>query len=164
MKSLPLLTLAGLIPAANASIAKPRKRSQRGAVVDDAGQVPDRQRRLRSFPEAGAAPQQALGIFRDRDVGPLHEDGGGLAGGADPSLIAREQRRFAKKNLWCDWGLNATVVSGGQWTRLRRRAAGYCVEPTCPRCEAAPESLAHRIWECPQKARMISPSSNSRAR
>ena len=34
----------------------------------------------------------------------LHEDGGGLAGGADPSLIAREQRRFAKHNRWCDWG------------------------------------------------------------
>ncbi|CAK0809774.1 unnamed protein product, partial [Prorocentrum cordatum] len=77
-----------------------------------------------------------------------HEDGGNLGSGADMLNARRELDRYARRGMWAEWGRTMVVISGGQWSRARKRERGYAVSATCPRCGLEPETLTHRIWKC----------------
>ena len=79
-----------------------------------------------------------------------HEFGDGLARGADVIPIRLEMRRAVREGAYDKVGQIVTVVSGGQWPQQRQVDAGYLAPPLCPRCGTAPETLFHRIWECPR--------------
>ena len=63
--------------------------------------------------------------------------------------IQRELQRFLVRAAMDQWAQDLVVVSGGQWPRERQRRAGYDSDELCQRCCSAPESLFHRVWECP---------------
>ena len=59
-----------------------------------------------------------------------HEGAPGLKKGGEFAQIQNGPRRFEKNNdMESCWGLNATVCSGGQWTRYRLLAQG-CTAPS----------------------------------
>jgi len=78
-----------------------------------------------------------------------HPDGDGLQGGMDlhsASLAYRSTR----KRLGAPFASTAaTVQCGGQWPRSRLHSCDTSLDPTCKRCRLEPETLPHRIWECP---------------
>ena len=42
-----------------------------------------------------------------------------------------------------------SLLCGGHWTRVRRSLAFADANPTCLRCDSAPETHRHMLWECP---------------
>lgn len=42
-----------------------------------------------------------------------------------------------------------SLLCGGQWTACAAHNAGLIDSPICPRCNAAAETLEHRLWLCP---------------
>ena len=46
------------------------------------------------------------------------------------------------------YSMLVTVVSGGIWTGLDCKEAGYPGSALCPRCEEADDTERHRCWEC----------------
>ena len=45
-------------------------------------------------------------------------------------------------------GTLQAIATRATWTRSRLHAAGYAVDPCCPLCKGAEDTMDHRLWWC----------------
>eukprot|EP00959_Pyramimonas_sp_CCMP1952_P153374 3208463-Pyramimonas_sp.AAC.1 len=63
-------------------------------------------------------------------------------------VVASELRRSAHTPR--DRGCIRLLACDGTWTKDRAIERGYELQDNiCPLCEGAPDSLMHRLWQCP---------------
>ena len=62
---------------------------------------------------------------------------------------ARQELRTRRRTPR-DKGIIRMLVCDGAWTLFRAKQCGYLVESgRCPLCKTGPDTLLHRLWQCP---------------
>eukprot|EP00969_Alexandrium_andersonii_P069520 3066999-Alexandrium_andersonii.AAC.1 len=56
--------------------------------------------------------------------------------------------RCEKLGAWSQHTLLLNVAAAASWPRARLHDDGLIDSPMCPRCNDAPETLVHRMWQC----------------
>eukprot|EP00959_Pyramimonas_sp_CCMP1952_P132217 2764352-Pyramimonas_sp.AAC.1 len=78
----------------------------------------------------------------ERDLGGKWDVGKRLC--LDIPKSACSSKKFTPAQL----GWIRACTSCAIWTADRALSAGCDVDPLCPGCRAAPDSIAHRLWSC----------------
>ena len=77
-----------------------------------------------------------------------HLHGAGAEDGIDLATAKQHLTALTKQGKHQEKGMLATSMAAGCWTKDRKYMAARAEDPYCTRCNLAPETIRHRLWEC----------------